>query len=102
MSISPNNGPLFILDARKLLTPETIARIETRFHLPAERTKVQSDFHYQSITIMLASIDRGRGRRTDIDAFGEKSRVVIQRRTAMAKGQQGGNREAKKPKKEKP
>ena len=27
---------------------------------------------------------------------------LIQRRTAMAKGQQGGNREAKKPKKEKP
>ena len=47
-------------DARKRMTPETIARIATRFHLPAERTKVQSDFHYKSITIMLASIDRGR------------------------------------------
>jgi hypothetical protein len=40
---------LFILYAdRKLLTPATIARIKTRFQLPAERTKVQSDFHYQS------------------------------------------------------
>ncbi|HEV7911260.1 MAG TPA: hypothetical protein VGP28_09295 [Methylocella sp.] len=40
---------LFILYAdRKLLTPETIARIETQFHLPAERTEVQSDLHYQS------------------------------------------------------
>ena len=40
---------LFILYAdRKLLTPATIARIETQFHLPAERTEVQSDFHYQS------------------------------------------------------
>ena len=35
-------------DARKLLTPATIARIETQFHLPAERTEIQSDFHYQS------------------------------------------------------
>jgi hypothetical protein len=33
---------------RKLLTPAMIARIETQFHLPAERTKVQSDRHYQS------------------------------------------------------
>jgi hypothetical protein len=40
---------LFILYAdRKLLTPATIARIETHFHLPAERTEVQSDWHYQS------------------------------------------------------
>jgi hypothetical protein len=41
---------LFILYAdRKFLTPATIARIETQFHLPAERTEVQSDWHYQSI-----------------------------------------------------
>jgi hypothetical protein len=40
---------LFILYAdRKLMTPAMIARIKTKFHLPADRTKVQSDFHYQS------------------------------------------------------
>jgi hypothetical protein len=40
---------LFILYAdRKLLTPETITRIATQFHLPAERTEVQTDWHYQS------------------------------------------------------
>ena len=40
---------LFIIYAdRKLLTPAMIARIETQFHLPAERTEVQSDLHYQS------------------------------------------------------
>jgi hypothetical protein len=39
---------LFILYAdRKLLTPATIARLKTQFHLPAERTEIQSDFHYQ-------------------------------------------------------
>jgi hypothetical protein len=41
---------LFIIYAdRKLLTPATIARIETQYHVPAERTVVQSDLHYQSI-----------------------------------------------------
>jgi hypothetical protein len=40
---------LFILYAdRKLQTPETIAYIATQFHLPAERTEIQTDFHYQS------------------------------------------------------
>ena len=40
---------LFIIYAdRKLLTPATIAHIETQFLLPTERTEVQSDFHYQS------------------------------------------------------
>jgi hypothetical protein len=40
---------LFVLYAdRKLLTPATIARIATQFHLPAERTEIQSDWHYQS------------------------------------------------------
>jgi hypothetical protein len=40
---------LFILYAdRKLLTPAMIARIETQFHLPADRIEFQSDFHYQS------------------------------------------------------
>jgi hypothetical protein len=40
---------LFILYAdRKLLTPAMIARIKKQFHLPAERTEVQSDGHYQS------------------------------------------------------
>jgi hypothetical protein len=40
---------LFVLYAdRKLLTPATIARIATQFHLPAERTEVKSDWHYQS------------------------------------------------------
>jgi hypothetical protein len=40
---------VFILYAdRKLLTPAMIMRIGTRFHLPAERTEVQSDWHYQS------------------------------------------------------
>ncbi len=33
---------------RKLLTPEMIARIHAQFHLPEERTKIQSDGHYQS------------------------------------------------------
>jgi hypothetical protein len=41
---------LFIIYAdRKLLTPATIARIETQFHLPADRTEVTSAWHYQSI-----------------------------------------------------
>jgi hypothetical protein len=40
---------LFIIYAdRKLLTPPTIARIKTQFHLPPERTEIQSDWHYQS------------------------------------------------------
>ena len=40
---------LFILYAdRKLLAPAMSARIATQFHLPRERTEVQSDFHYQS------------------------------------------------------
>jgi len=40
---------LFILYAdRKLLTPATIARIATQFHLPEDCTEIQGDFHYQS------------------------------------------------------
>jgi hypothetical protein len=40
---------LFILYAdRKLLTPATIAHIQTQFHLPAGRIEVQTDLHYQS------------------------------------------------------
>jgi hypothetical protein len=40
---------LFIVYAdRKLLTPAMIAHIATQFHLPADRTEVQSDWHYQS------------------------------------------------------
>src|SRR3982074_3359684 len=40
---------LFVVYAdRKLMTPAMIARIATQFHLPAERTEVQSDGHYQS------------------------------------------------------
>jgi hypothetical protein len=40
---------LFILYAdRKLMTPVMIARIKTQFHLPEERTEIQSDWHYQS------------------------------------------------------
>jgi hypothetical protein len=40
---------LFVLYAdRKLLTPATIACIKAQFHLPAERTEVKSDLHYQS------------------------------------------------------
>jgi hypothetical protein len=40
---------LFLLYAdRKLLTLATIARIETQFQLPAERTEVTCDWHYQS------------------------------------------------------
>jgi hypothetical protein len=43
---------LFILYAdRKLMTPATIARIETQFHVPEERTEIESDFHYQSTEI---------------------------------------------------
>ncbi len=50
----------FILYAdRKLMAPEMIARIETQFHLPAERTEIQSDGHYQS-----TEIPNGLGRRT--------------------------------------
>ena len=42
---------LFVLYAdRKLLTPATIARIATQFHLPAERTEIQSDWHYLTET----------------------------------------------------
>lgn len=40
---------LFILYTdRKLVTPEMIARIQANFHLPEERTEIQSDGHYQS------------------------------------------------------
>ena len=40
---------LFIIYAdRKLLTPATIARLETQFQLPQERTEIQSDLHYKS------------------------------------------------------
>jgi hypothetical protein len=40
---------LFILYAdRKLLPPAMIARIKTQFHLPENRTEIQSDLHYQS------------------------------------------------------
>ena len=39
---------LYILYAdRKLLTPATLARITTQFHLPPQRPEVQSDLHYQ-------------------------------------------------------
>jgi hypothetical protein len=39
---------LFIIYAdRKLLAPATIAHIATQFHLPPQRTEVQSDLHYQ-------------------------------------------------------
>jgi hypothetical protein len=39
---------LYIIYAdRKILTPEMIARIETQFHLPEDRTEIQSDLHYQ-------------------------------------------------------
>jgi hypothetical protein len=39
----------FIIYAdRKLLTPEMVARLETQFQLPEERTEIQSDLHYQS------------------------------------------------------
>jgi hypothetical protein len=47
---------LFILYAdRKLIAPETIARIETQFHLPTERTEVQSDLHYPETPNVLRS-----------------------------------------------
>jgi hypothetical protein len=43
------SSDLFIIYAdRKLLTPAMIARIKAQFHLPAERTEVTSDWHYQS------------------------------------------------------
>jgi hypothetical protein len=39
----------FILYAdRKLMAVETIGRIHEHFHLPADRTWVEGDFHYQS------------------------------------------------------
>jgi len=38
---------VFIIYAdRKLLIPATIARIETQFHLPEDRTEVTGDLHY--------------------------------------------------------
>jgi hypothetical protein len=30
------------------MAPAMIARIKTQFHLPAERTETQSNWHYQS------------------------------------------------------
>jgi hypothetical protein len=30
------------------MTPATIARLETQFQLPEDRTEIQSDWHYQS------------------------------------------------------
>jgi hypothetical protein len=40
---------LFIIYAdRKLLTPATIARLETQFQLPTVRTEIHSDLHYKS------------------------------------------------------
>ena len=40
---------LFIIYTdRKLLTPATIARLETQILLPTERTEIHSDLHYQS------------------------------------------------------
>ena len=52
---------LFILYAdRKLLTPATIARIETQFHMPADRTEVQSDLHYQRRCHVIESLMRVR------------------------------------------
>lgn len=39
----------FVLYAdRKLMTPDTLARIRARFHLPPERVDVETDLHYQS------------------------------------------------------
>jgi hypothetical protein len=39
----------FIIYAdRKLMTPAMTARIKTQFHLPADRTEIQSDWHYRS------------------------------------------------------
>jgi hypothetical protein len=40
---------VFIIYAdRKLMTPAKIACIETQFHLPGDRTEVQSDWLYQA------------------------------------------------------
>jgi hypothetical protein len=40
---------LFILYAdHKLMAPATIASIQVQFQLPADRTEIQSDWHYQS------------------------------------------------------
>jgi hypothetical protein len=40
---------LFTLYAdRKLMPPETIAQIQGRFALPPDKTRVETDFHYQS------------------------------------------------------
>lgn len=33
---------------RKLMRTKTIEEIQQRFHLPADRTAVEADFHYQS------------------------------------------------------
>jgi hypothetical protein len=60
---------LFILYAdRKLMTPATIARIKTQFHLPADRTEIQSDWHYRSTETpngLSRRCDRGRIRTGD-------------------------------------
>jgi hypothetical protein len=39
---------LSFMPTASLLTPAMIGRIATHFRLPAERTEVQSDWHYQS------------------------------------------------------
>ena len=40
---------LFVLYAdRKLMPRKIIARIQAEFHLPANRTEVKGDIHYQS------------------------------------------------------
>jgi hypothetical protein len=45
---------LFLLYAdRKLMAPAIIERVKTQFHLPAERTEIQWDFHYQSAETMI-------------------------------------------------
>jgi hypothetical protein len=44
----PRSDGLTVKGLRKLLTPATIARLETQFQLPEERTEIQSDLHYKS------------------------------------------------------
>jgi hypothetical protein len=48
IGLRPVTGSVHPVCHRKLLTPATIARIETQFHLPADCTEVTSDLHYQS------------------------------------------------------
>jgi hypothetical protein len=53
---------------RKLMTPEMIVHIETQFHLPAERTEIHSDIHYQSTETPNVLATRATRRRRSVES----------------------------------